>query len=218
MIRTYFPGVYNVRDQRQARAVILTPQSGQTTDERWERETPYLSRLIFQQVPSQGLDTRVLDYGCGIGRMSKAMIEAYDAHVLGVDISYTMRALAVDYVKDNRFATCSPEYLNLVNLDGGAFDIALAVWVLQHCLNPEDDIKQIALALQKRDGCLFVVNERRRVVPVEAEPMMMWEDDGIDIRNLLHEISHQIVREGMMDPFVVGEEVSRNTFWGIYRF
>jgi len=34
---TYTPSVFDVRDVDEARRIILTPEAGTTTDERWQR-------------------------------------------------------------------------------------------------------------------------------------------------------------------------------------
>src|SRR6187455_2492067 len=94
---TYSPAAFDVADEAAARRIILTPEFEQDTAERWERETPYLAGLVGGQVPLDA-DSLVIDYGCGIGRLSKALIERYGCHVLGVDISARMRAMAPDYV------------------------------------------------------------------------------------------------------------------------
>jgi hypothetical protein len=43
---TYSRAAFDVPDEAAARRIILTPEFGQDTDERWERETPYLAQLI----------------------------------------------------------------------------------------------------------------------------------------------------------------------------
>src|SRR4051812_31547691 len=59
-----------------AKRIILTGAPGMTPDERWQRETPFLTGEIGREL---ALDAHasVLDYGCGIGRVSKALMERY---------------------------------------------------------------------------------------------------------------------------------------------
>lgn len=191
--------VYDVRDERDARAIILTPQDGLTTDDRWRTETPYLVDLIGQHAH---LDEKsvVLDYGCGIGRMSKALIERYGCTVVGADSSWKMLDLAVNYVELRRFRAVDTNNIPLEH-----FDLALSVWVLQHTSYPDKDLDIILRSL-KATGSLFVVNELRRCVPVQGG----WTDDGIDVRGMLGNPPI-----GRLDPAVVGENVSRNTFWAL---
>src|SRR6185503_7519527 len=122
----------------------LTPE-GRSTQERWETETPALASLagaVLKLTP----DSRVLDYGCGIGRLSKALIERFGCRVTGVDISAPMRALAPDYVRSHRFEAITPAAL--FDRGEGAFDAGLAIWVLQHCHKPQADSGLIRRALR----------------------------------------------------------------------
>jgi hypothetical protein len=61
---------------RDAMSVILTAQDS-TTEHRWATETPYLTDLI-SRTARLSADSLVLDYGCGVGRMAKALIELRD--------------------------------------------------------------------------------------------------------------------------------------------
>ena len=107
----YRPQVFDVPDVGAAKGMILTPEPGTTTAERWELETPYLVAAIGREL---GLDAEycVLDFGCGIGRIAKGLIERYGCRVMGVDISERMRALAPEYVGSARFAAWSPDELD----------------------------------------------------------------------------------------------------------
>ena len=213
MIEDYSNKVYDVRDMQQAKNIILTPQSGMTVEDRWQTETPYLIDLILEKVPdiSHG---RVLDFGCGVGRMSKALMDklGYVA-VTGVDTSWSMRALAENYVRNDRFFACSSLSLESLIYQGCNYNLGICTWVLQHCLHLELDLKLIGEALSG-GGYLFVVNDKKRIVPNQRGG---WSDDGLDIRKMLRERT-EVIEEGAMDPKVVGEDVSRGTFWGVYRF
>ena len=94
-----------MRTVAEAKRIILTPE-GQSSEQRWQRETPLLVALI-----ERGCEINehswVLDYGCGIGRLAKTLIERHDCRVVGVDISPSMRALAANYVNSPRFLACS---------------------------------------------------------------------------------------------------------------
>ena len=207
----YSPAVFNVVDQGHAKAVILTEEQGVDTDQRWERETPYLAHIMRQHL-GIGPDQLVLDYGCGIGRLSRALIEACGCRVIGVDISQRMRALAADYVASDRFFACPPEMLDRL-LDGGLrIDRAIAVWVLQHCFRPAEDVARIARALTPA-GRLMVVNNRGRVVPTVEAP---WVDDGLDLAAMLAQ-SFQLEQMGQLDGSHVTDYVANFSFCGVYR-
>lgn len=206
LIRLYSAKRFDAAGYVDAKSVILTAHRHLTTDERWESETPYLLDLISRCVPLTA-KSRVLDFGCGIGRLSKAVIDAYGCEVVGVDISEPMRRLATDYVKSNRFTARSPEELDLLPK---RVDLALAIWVLQHSLYLEHDIQKIYRAL-KRTGRLFVVGSRQRLIPIES-PFAKWADDGLSVEELLG----KPLMTGTLNPSVVTPELSGQSFWGIW--
>ena len=90
----------------------------------------------------------VLDFGCGIGRLSKALLEQYDCRVLGVDISPDMRRMAAEYVNSDRFSVISYEmFCALAERGGLKADCAIAVYVLQHVFDPAHAIKLLSRAV-----------------------------------------------------------------------
>ena len=207
---TYSRRVFEAADEASARRIILTPEFGQNTDERWERETPYLVDLIGEQLqPRKG--GLLIDYGCGIGRLSKALIERFGVRVLGVDLSERMRVLAPDYVGSQLFSVVSPYMLHSLAQKGLRADGALSVWVLQHCAVPSEDIALLHRSIAP-GGEVFVVNAKRRVVPT-AEGV--WGDDGLDVRALLSE-AFAPVAEGSLAPPAVPDGLETTTFWGAY--
>ena len=184
----YYPQVFDAADEAAARAIILTDEGeGPDTATRWERETPYLVGLVREHV-RLGPESLVLDYGCGIGRMARALIAATGCRVVGVDISARMRAMAAEHVADERFLAVSPAQLDGLVQHGLRADAALAVWVLQHCLAPAEDIERLGRALAPQ-GRLFVLNMPGRAVPaVQGEAgaaRFVWAADGIDVAALL---------------------------------
>src|SRR5690349_14906824 len=107
---TYDPAIFDVADEATAKRIILTPD-GRSTDERWRVETPGLATLAGASL-ALDQDSLVLDYGCGIGRMAKALIERFGCRVVGVDISPRMREMAPAYVSSEKFeAICREDLL-----------------------------------------------------------------------------------------------------------
>ena len=204
----YFPGVFDVATVDDAKRIILGPEDDRTTDERWKLETPYLMDLIAQNMQLTH-ESVVIDYGCGIGRMSKELIARHGCRVIGVDISASMRAHAERYVGSVKFSTCSPE--DLYQFGTGFADAALSIWVLQHCPKVDDDIARLRRAL-KAAGQLLIVNEKESRIPTN----LGWVADSVDLRKLLVSKFDPDMEE-RLDPEVVTAVVADRTFWGIYK-
>lgn len=208
---TYDPWMFDVTTLDAAKRIILTPASGIDTEQRWSTETPYLADLVDRTLH---LDERslVLDYGCGVGRLSKELIARYGCRVVGVDISTGMRTLAVQYVDSDRFFACGPDGLDSLVAHGTLFDLAVAVWVLQHCGNVTEDIERIVRALAPT-GRLFVVNEKGRLVPTAGTD---WANDGIDVLTLLRENLAEEAH-GSLSTDHVAELLTRCAYWSTFR-
>lgn len=206
MTLTYAPQVFDAPNEAIARQIILTAEFGHSTDRRWEVETPYLAELLAS---SLGLTDGmiVLDYGCGIGRLAKALIERVGCHVIGLDISYNMRLLGAQYVGSPRFTPVSPEAFTAMLAKGLTCDAAFSVWVLQHCMRPADDIALIHRALRP-GGRACVVNNTGRAVPTHESG---WVSDGISVQKLLSE-AFTVERIGRLDSTVLPSEAIELSF------
>jgi SAM-dependent methyltransferase len=208
---TYKPETFATADLEAARQIILTATPQQTTDERWEIETPYMAELLGEQLAIQP-GQMIVDYGCGVGRLSKALIERYDCFILGVDQSDEMRALAPSYVGSASFSVVSRRMFHQMGVRGFRADAAFSVWVLQHCLSPEQDIGLMIAALPS-GAPLTAVNMKRRAIPTQEKA---WADDGIDMRALLASYVTQQAA-GTLDPEIVTPRGAEATFWATYR-
>jgi len=196
----YDPAIFaDVKSEDDAKSVILGPDGVFSTDERWEIETKYLIDLIRAHMPID--DALCLDYGCGIGRLSKELLNCTNWAVVGYDISKAMKEMAERYVDEPlRFGIGNLLYTT------NRFDYALAVWVLQHCPYPENDIAKIRDNLRP-GGRLFVLNLRERCVPCRGG----WYDDGYDVWDKLsHEFATVHIEQA--DPAII----PRPSWWGVF--
>jgi SAM-dependent methyltransferase len=207
---TYNPDVFKVADAKAAKQIILTPEGGQSTDERWARETPYLAELLQQKL-QLAAGQLVVDFGCGLGRMARELIGRYECRVLGVDISEEMRGLAPAYVGSRAFSVVSNRIFGELVERGLQVDAVISVWVLQHSLDPKGDIALLAQGL-RAGGRFGLVNNRQRAVPTREK---VWASDGLDVRQLMAEALVP-QEEGVLDPAHVGALISEHTFWGVY--
>jgi SAM-dependent methyltransferase len=210
---TYDPTIFDVKSEEQARFIILTPECGLTTNQRWESETPYLVDLILSNFEINE-NSLVLDYGCGIGRISKELILKTGCRIVGVDISSGMRSFSATYVDNDKFLSCSPEMLRVLIYNSKLeFDYAISIWTLQHCYDPKEDIEHIedSLAL---NGKLFIVNGINRIVPTKENG---WTDDGLDINELI--ISSGLKKEKDLELSVLSipAPLVQSSFSAVYK-
>ena len=206
----YAPEVFDVRDVAEARSVILTAEPGTTTDSRWATETPYIVDRLLERFAISERHV-VIDFGCGIGRMAKALIERTRCWVVGVDVSASMRQLAPGYVQSPKFAAVAPAMLDLLLARGLRAEWAIAIWVIQHVARPEIDVARLKLALAPNGG-LFVANNLRRAVPTDRG----WAHDGVDVEALL-EREFACAWRGALPPEIGGDALPRASFLAAYR-
>lgn len=177
----YAPQIFIQPTLDDAKQIILMPEQGLTTEQRWELETEWLRpKLKF----GEGL---VIDYGCGVGRLSK-VIEPN--HVLGIDISHTMREQALTYVQKATFAVTHPFFLEEMVKAGLRANGAVAVWALQHCLDLKFDLKLLYEALLPGAKLYCVDQTLRRYIPasINEDKEFTWVNDGVSIDQTLHEV------------------------------
>ena len=205
----YAPQVFDVRDLDEARRIILTPEAGTTTDARWATETPWLADRIVERFPLSEQHV-VLDFGCGLGRMARALIERTRCWVVGVDLSQSMRQLAPGYVGSPKFAVVSPPMLDLLIARGFRAELAISIWVLQHVARPQDDVLRLQRALVSGGG-MFVANNVRRAVPTDRG----WAHDGVDVEALLAN-AFALQWRGSLPPEIGGDVLPQASFLAAY--
>ena len=171
---TYIKEAFAVVTLEQAMNTVLSTDP--SNPDKFNNETTFLIDIIAKQniINSKSM---VLDFGCGMGRVSKKIIDMFDCRVIGVDISNSMMQLAHTYImKPYNFKT-----INSYNRPN-SIDVCISTFVLQHVEDPKKEIDLICSNL-KQDGYLVIVNENNRLVPCEinANHHVIWKDDGFNV-------------------------------------
>jgi 2-polyprenyl-3-methyl-5-hydroxy-6-metoxy-1,4-benzoquinol methylase len=203
----YDPSRYlDVETVEDAIGVILNETEGLTSIDRWNIETPAIMALIENYIDP---DSIVIDYGCGIGRLTKPLVEI-GCRVVGIDISAKMRALATAYVDHSRFVAMAPALFRDVTREGW-FDAVVAIWTFQHCEDLDEAVEDVFYALSM-GGRLIVVNDIKRAIPVADGA---WADDGLDVHAMLLE-HFRLIEKGQLDVTVAPGWMRDGTFWAVY--
>lgn len=175
--------IWQVDSIPKAKRVILTGD----TDKRWDNSLDDAIDISYV-IPFGG---DILDFGCGIGRMSKAFLDSRtDVSVYGVDTSASMLKLAREYVGTTDRLTLSNR------MPGDKFDLVWVSYVLQH-MEQGSVYEFVETLLHSGSNLLCVTNMfKRRVWNWQTDK---YEDDGFDIEGLLN-YHFRMVKELPAEP------------------
>jgi len=171
----YRAEIFDTPDMTAAKEIILQPEPGMDTEARWRLETGFLADWMAGAIKLEP-NALAIDFGCGVGRLSRIFTDRFGVAALGVDISAPMRAMAIEYVDSPHFTAVSSEMFTSLVRSGLRADIAVAAWVLQHVLDLPGEIDRLWHAL-KPGGLFIVLNMHRRCIPTTAG----WADDNQDV-------------------------------------
>jgi 2-polyprenyl-3-methyl-5-hydroxy-6-metoxy-1,4-benzoquinol methylase len=170
----YVKEVFDVSTFEHAKNVVLTNDPNDPF--KFDNETNY----FIEKIKNENLiheNSMVLDFGCGIGRVSKKLIEKFNCNVIGVDISDSMLFYSKLHVASLKKYTPQKEYKIKDSID-----VALSVFVLQHVEDPISEIENL-YEVVKPDGYFILLNENKRYVPsgVDENNFVIWNDDNFNI-------------------------------------
>jgi 2-polyprenyl-3-methyl-5-hydroxy-6-metoxy-1,4-benzoquinol methylase len=174
---TYLYDAFKPADFESAKNICITPDSNNRY--KFDEETNFLIKflndrgLLFTQ-------PRVLDFGCGMGRISRELANV-GCNVVGIDSSILMLEVAQGYVNSKKFTPVinTPTFPFQIKPE---FDLVISSFVLQHVEDPIKEIEFICSSM-KDDATLVLVNEPYRLVPVgmDKDRYVEWNDDKVDI-------------------------------------
>jgi len=193
---------------KHARSIILTSEDS-TTDARWEYETCWTLKMCetFTDITSNSI---VLDWGCGVGRLSKALIDKFGCQVVGVDLEPKMLDFAKDYVNNNRFSaiTRTEAYSQLPSK---FFTHTLSVWVFQHSIDLEKEIPLVYRSMQPGAWLLVVENITKAIPDAVA-----FFDDGVQTSNVLDNTGFETQATGKIPLAYTSLKIHTNSWWKTY--
>lgn len=194
-------------------AILTDPQE---RGNRWDQETflatgrreiDDLVRLVAERFPGMPRSC-ALDFGCGVGRLSRALAAHFD-HVIGVDVAASMIRRAQELNADRR--NCEfilNERDDLSRVASGSVDFVYSNLVLQHIERPyaERYISEFVRVLSPRGLAVFQALDRpggsvtgylTRVIPgflVEAYRRLRYGEERIKMHAIPAERVHALVR------------------------
>ena len=176
----YLKEAFNPASLEQAKEICLTPDP--RVPQKFTKETLFTLDFLMKE----GLvnnSSRVADFGCGVGRMSRAIIQRLGCRVTGFDISEAMLKWAGEHVL-SRIFTPLLYRKGFKAEEGMRFDLVLSLFVLQHSEHPLDDIEFMHSILDP-GGRLVLMNEKKRLVPtgIDSRGGAVWSDDGVSIED-----------------------------------
>ena len=174
----YISQVFTPTSLEHAKNICLTPD--QSDPDKFVNETNFFINFVKKNYINS--NSCVADFGCGMGRVSKQLIEQIGCDVVGFDISYPMLLTAKNYINNDKFDHI--KYDKQLKTFNKKFDVVISILVLQHSEHPQEDLMFIKNIL-KPDGIFILVNEPKRFIPIDIEnKQVVWYDDGIDIEKL----------------------------------
>ena len=174
---SYLKEIFYPSDMQSAMDICITPDAQKPN--KFNEETDFLIKFLN----SKGMlhkRPKVLDFGCGVGRISKDLVDL-GCEVVGMDFSIPMLMAAINYVDNKNFTPL----INTATLPfeiKPEFDLVICSFVLQHTEDPIKEIKFLK-SVMKDDATLVLVNEPYRLVPMgmDKDRFVEWKDDKVDI-------------------------------------
>jgi ubiquinone/menaquinone biosynthesis C-methylase UbiE len=205
MTEEYNPDFFIPENLDHAKNIILTPEDGDT-ESRWNKETEWTLKTTsaLMNITENSL---VLDWGCGIGRISKMLIDNYGCKVVGVDLQTKMTDYAKSYVNSDLFSTI--KYEDIFNcLTKNKFSHVFSCWVFQHSNKIQYEIPLIYESMDY-DSQLFVLEMDKKAIPNKTGG---YYDDGINTRTLL-ETYYDLESIGKIPSHFTTKTIKEMTWW-----
>lgn len=157
--------------------------NGFLMDERYALETPAFADQILSF--AKGFDT-ILDYGCGVGRLMKEILNKDDTIFIdGLDASSDMLKLTRENIENDNGIIRNlflPETLD--NLPNIKYNIIYCVYVLQHCpaIEIRDVLRRIHRHLEPGGKFIYCSSDYRMAIRFDGKGFFDDRFLGVDLR------------------------------------
>lgn len=167
-----------VRSINDAKKVILAPFNSYSSEQRWKVETKYELSALRSYIQDNHV---ICDFGIGIGRISKEILEEFpDVRIVGVDSSTRMLNLCKKTIQSTLHDRLQlTPFKKLKDIKTGSVDFAFSIYTLQHL--PANIFEQALRELRriiKQGGYLYLLNGYVRGV-VDTWKKQQFYDDGV---------------------------------------
>jgi ADP-heptose:LPS heptosyltransferase/ubiquinone/menaquinone biosynthesis C-methylase UbiE len=176
--------------------------------ERWEKETPVFAKQILSHLQTNP-GTVILDYGCGVGRLSKEILfQDQNVTVIGLDASEHQLKIATEYVNDSRFIPILPHQLKQ------KVDLVYCVYCLQHV--PAVELRDVLYRIYTflKPGGIFIYCSSDYRMAIRYDGGGFFDDRFLGV-NIREEISRLFTAQGdLFDRSTTLEPVVEKMVWG----
>jgi len=161
-----------------AKRFILTGDGTISSDYRWQVETEYTMTALRRFIKNHDV---ICDFGIGIGRISKEILEEYkNVHIIGVDSSDKMLNLCKKNIPSNYYGRLQLiRFDRMKHIKSQSVDFIFSIYTLQHI---QADLFETALKQLKRiikpSGFIYLLNSYDRLVTTDG-PGKQWYDDNL---------------------------------------
>jgi ubiquinone/menaquinone biosynthesis C-methylase UbiE len=206
----YYPEFFNPNSLEDAKFIVLCSNE-QDYNFRWETETQWIKD---QLISTRCIDhnSLILDWGTGVGRIAKMLIETFNCTVVGVDISESMLNYAIDYVGNSeKFIPITHDKF-MESTFSSKFTCCIATWSLQHSNTSELDIEKIQKVLIPK-GNMFVLEMSEKCVIGKENEVVVSVNDNVDNKMELAKWFNPLIL-GKLPRSITVDSIFDGSWWG----
>ena len=180
------------------------------TPSKWAVETLWIENMLRQR-NFVNEDSVVLDWGVGVGRISKMLIDKFGCQVVGVDINNKLLDYAISHVASDKFTGMLVEDLPKLNKK---FTQVIAIWALQHSVFISKDLDSINNVLDK-NADIFIFETIQPTVPIHnsEQPWFILNDPYLPF----YKKRFSLIEMGLFPSELRILENDSNCYWAFFK-